>query len=70
MSEKYRFKYNPSIWGFKRPESFNCDILDNPFHDMWDEALRPILSQIDPFKQYTIELVGDGMLTIKLRKYV
>lgn len=69
MSEKYRFKYNPVIWGFKRPETFPDMDLSNPINDMLDEALRPILSQINPFGMYYIELDHDRKtMTIKLKE--
>lgn len=63
---KYKFKYNPAIWGFKRPESFDIDFMKNPFNDMLDELHKSILSQISPYSKYNIEIVKDtGFVTIK-----
>lgn len=59
FGEKYKFKYNPSIWGFKRAEALVEFDMRNPIQDMLDEVLEPILSQLDPFKQYTMEIVND-----------
>ena len=65
---KYVFKYNPDIWGFKRAESFDMDIMENPINDMLDEVLEPVLSKLNPFKHYTMEIVNDTTIVFKVKE--